>query len=262
MRNAHFGILALAVAALMPRPAAAEDISINYNVDVGPLTMTVVKFTLNATDAGVRAKARIRSNGMSRVFSEYSVVADAETRMVDAKPVPVSFHLLRERDDERKETSLTWTPDGSLTFTPPIKNKEKRERIEAAISSGVADPITAVLRMGATGQNPCPSVHQVFDGRDVFELSLTDKGQGKLGDDAAWRGPVQRCEVTWTPIAGRAKDKGTPGDSYDVAFAAVSKLPSGAQLWLPVQMSGRLKGLGFKAYATKVGAGKDAGGGD
>lgn len=262
MGKTVLSIFAAALVAALPRVASAEQISVAYNVDVGPLTMTVVKFSLDASDQGVRAKARIRSNGVSRVFSEYSAVADAETRMVNAAPVPVSFHLVREKADERKETSLTWAPDGKLTYDPPIKNKEKRSRVDSALAQGAADPITAILRMGATGQNPCPSVHQVFDGRDVFELTLADKGQDKLQGNDAWNGTVQRCEVTWTPIAGRAKDKGTPGDSYDVAFAPVAKLPSGATLWLPVTMSGRLKGLGFKAYATKLGAGKDAGGQD
>lgn len=260
MRNSVLGVLAVAASGLLPQAAWAEDVSVTYNVDVGPLTMTVVKFSIDSDQAGVRAKARIRSNGVSRVFSEYSAVAEAQTRMVDQAPVPASFRLLRERDDERKETTITWSNDGKLTFDPPIKKKSRRDEIEAALSKGVADPITAVLRIGGMGQNPCPSVHQVFDGRDVFELALSDKGQGKLDNAADWKGPVQRCEVRWTPIAGRAKEKGTPGDSYDVSFAPVAKLSSGATLWLPVYMSGRLKGLGFKAYAAKLNAGKEASG--
>jgi hypothetical protein len=58
--------------------------------------------------------------------------------------------------------------------------------------------------------------------------------------------------VRWTPVAGRAKDKGVPGDSYDVAFAPVAELDDGRKLWLPVEMSGKLKGLGFRGYVTKV----------
>jgi hypothetical protein len=43
-----------------------------------------------------------------------------------------------------------------------------------------------------------------------------------------------------------------PGDTYDVAFAPVGKLPRGQQLWLPVDLTGSLKGLPFRAYAEKI----------
>ena len=133
-----------------------------------------------------------------------------------------------------------------------MKKSDRKERLDAAIANGVVDPFTAVLRIGMAGDSPCPSTHQVFDGREVFELALFDKGAGKLDGDAAWKGAVQQCEVRWTPIAGRAKDKGVPGDSYDVAFAPVAELDDGRKLWLPVEMSGKLKGLGFRGYVTKV----------
>ena len=69
---------------------------------------------------------------------------------------------------------------------------------------------------------------------------------------------MQNCSVRWTPVAGRAKDKGVPGDSYDVAFAPVAELDDGRKLWLPVDMSGKLKGLGFRGYVTKLKASGDA----
>ncbi len=257
MRKALFSFLTLGLAALAPAAAQAEDVSVSYNVDVGPLTMTVVKLSLDLTEQAAHAKARIRSNGVSRMLSEYSATAEAESRLGDAAPQPVSFRLVRESSDERKETTLNWSGDGGVTYDPPLKNAERRARLESAIAGGVTDPVTALLRIGTAGENPCISAHEVFDGRDVFELALTDKGRGKPEGDTAWQGEVQRCDVRWTPIAGRAKDKKVPGDSYDVDFAPVAKLPSGKTLWLPVRMSGKIKGMGFTAYATKVSGGSD-----
>ena len=227
MRQATLGLLALGLAAAAPAAAEAAGVTVSYNIDVGPLTVSVVKFSVDVAGDEARARARIKTAGMSRVFSEFGATAEAETRLGDAPPEP-------------------------LSYDPPMKNSERKTKLDAALAGGVIDPITAVLRMGMLGDSPCPSTHEVFDGREVFELALTDKGIGKADGDAAWNGKVQRCSVRWTPIAGRSKDKGVPGDSYDVSFAPVADLENGRKLWLPVEMSGSIKGLGFKGYLTKV----------
>ena len=252
MRNATLSFLALGLAALAPQAAQAAGVTVNYNVDVGPLTVTVVKLSIDVTGEEAHAKARIEANGVSRAFSEFGATAEAETRLSDSAPQPVSYKITRDQSDMRKVTTVTWN-DGMPSYDPPMKNNERKAKLDAALSGGVIDPVTAVLRMGTVGESPCPSTHQVFDGREVFELALTDKGMASLdNDNVAWKGEVQNCSVRWTPVAGRAKDKGVPGDSYDVAFAPVADLDNGRKLWLPVLMSGKLKGLGFSGYLTKV----------
>lgn len=252
MRKLSLGAVLLAAAAVMPQAASAADIAATFNVDVGPMTTTVVKFELDGSEGTVQARARIKSNGISRVFSEYSVQVEAEAHMRDNGVEPVRFHLLRERDDSKREATLTWNAAGELNYEPKFNKPELRAKVDRALNKDVADPMTVILRLGAGGANPCPSVHQVFDGRDVFELAFVDKGQGKMDDNPAYRGEVQRCEVRWTPVAGRAMERKTPGDVYDVSFAPVGKLASGRTVWLPVFMSGRLKGIGFSAYVTKL----------
>jgi hypothetical protein len=244
--------LALGLWAAAALPASAGGVSVTYKVDVGPMTLSTVKFTLDLGAEAVLGRAKIETSGLSRVFAEYTAVAESESAISAEALRPVRFRLVRQRDDDRRETSLNWSPAGDLTYDPPIPKPDRRARIENALGQGVSDPITTVLRIGAAGVDPCPSVHDVFDGRDVFQLALTDLGKGELDDDTGYRGPVQRCSVRWTPVAGRAKDRNSPGDSYDVAFAPVGKLPSGRDLWLPVLMSGSLKGLPFRAYAERV----------
>lgn len=251
MRKATLSLLALGLAAAAPASAGAAGVTVSYNVDVGPLTVTVVKFSIDVAGGEAHAKARIKAAGMSKVFSEFGATAEAETRLGDGDPQPVSYRITRDQSDSRKVTTLTWD-GGSVSYDPPMKNAERKAKLDAALAAGVIDPVTAVLRMGTLGDSPCPSTHEVFDGREVFELALTDKGIGKADGNSAWSGKVQRCEVRWTPIAGRSKDKGVPGDSYDVSFAPVAELDDGRKLWLPVDMSGSLKGLGFKGYLTKV----------
>lgn len=236
-------------------PAQAEPVravSVAYNVDVGPMTMIVVKYALTHSGDGVTARANIRSNGLSRMFTEYSAKAEGESRAGAEGITPRRFKLVREKDDRKKETSLQWTGPGAITYEPQEKKAERRQRIEQALNAAVADPMTAVLRIGTAGETPCPSVQQVFDGRDVYELSLADKGEGRLDGEAAYRGRVRVCEVSWTPIAGRAAEKNEPRESYEVSFAPIGELTSGRTLWLPVSLSGKLKGIRFDAYVTNL----------
>ena len=251
MRYAFTSLLAFGLVAASPAGAQAAGVTVSYNLDVGPLTVTEVKFTVSVAGGQAHGKARIRSAGMSRVFSEFGATAVGEARLGEASPEPVIYTITRDESDMRKVTTVRWD-GGPPSYDTPLKKSDRKERLDAAIANGVVDPFTAVLRMGMAGDSPCPSTHQVFDGREVFELALFDKGAGKLDGDAAWKGAVQKCEVRWTPVAGRAKDKGVPGDSYDVAFAPVAELDDGRKLWLPVEMSGKLKGLGFRGYVTKV----------
>ena len=256
MRKAHSLIFAVGLVAAAPAAAQAAAVTVTYNIDIGPLTVSVVKFSVDLSGGEAHAKARIRSAGMSRVFSEFGATAEADTRLQGADAGPVSYKITRDQSDVRKVTTLTWQ-GGAVSYDPPIKNAERRAKLDAALAGGVVDPVTAVLRMGTEGESPCPSTHEVFDGREVFELALTDRGPGMAGAEAAWQGEVRNCDVRWEPIAGRSKDKGIPGDSYQVAFAPVAELEDGRKLWLPVEMSGRLKGMGFKGYLTKISKGAD-----
>jgi hypothetical protein len=255
MTNASLRWIAVSAAVLLASaPAAAEpvsSVSAAYNIDVGPLTMTVVKYGLDLREGAMRSRAQIKSQGISRVFAEYTARVEAESRASGRAIAPVSFHLVREKDDKTREARLRWTEDG-IDYAPREKKAERRARVDNALNAEVTDPMTAVLRIGTSGETPCPSVQQIFDGRDVYELALTDKGRGELKGDEGYSGEVRHCEVSWTPIVGRAAEKNEPTDSYDVAFAPIGELPSGRTLWLPVALSGKLKGLRFNAYVTKL----------
>jgi hypothetical protein len=252
MRRALSSILALSLLCVAASSAEAAQVAVTYKVDVGPMTLTTVRLLIDMQPDVVTSKARIKSGGVANLFAEYSAVAEATSLIGEGAPQPVKFNLVRERDNDIRKVSLSWTPDGTLAYEPKSPKPERRDSIAKALTGSVTDPITAVLRVGTAGETPCPSVHDVFDGRDVFELALTGKGNGTVDETVDYRGAVQLCEVRWTPLAGRAKDKNVPGDTYDVAFAPVGKLPRGQQLWLPVDLTGSLKGLPFRAYAEEI----------
>ncbi|MFN4140700.1 DUF3108 domain-containing protein [Aestuariivirga sp.] len=257
MRHALFLLPFLAVAL----PAhAAEQISISYRLDVTSVTMMTAKFDLDFSPDAVRAKARIKNKGISELFSQYSAKVMIESKIRDAEIRPAQFHLTREKRDRTKETLVSWNDGGKVSVDPPAHRKaEVRAKVEQALTGDVADPITAILRVGSSGANPCPSVQLAFDGQNVFQLTFRDLGKGEA-EAGSYRGPVQNCEVRWSPIAGSSAEKGEPGEDYRVAFAPAGTLPSGKTLWLPVSLTGSIKGLPFEATVTKLdtGSGKAA----
>jgi len=251
MRIALISAICLAGAAAGAGAEPVGSLAVNYNIDLGPMTVTEVKYRLSMEGGAARSQAQIRSSGISRVFAEYMAKVEAESRAGADDIAPVRFHLVREKDEKTREAKLRWTGPGAIDYAPKEKKPERRARVDKALNDKVADPMTAVLKIGTAGDYPCPSAQQIFDGRDVYELSLADQGEGRI-ETEGYKGPVRRCEVSWTPIAGRAAEKNEPRESYEVSFAPVGELPSGRTLWVPVSLSGKLKGLRFDGYATKL----------
>jgi hypothetical protein len=140
-------------------PARAEpvsEVSVAYNIDVGPMTMTVVKYGLKLREGAMRSRAQIKSQGLSRVFSEYTAQVEAESRASGPAIAPVSFRLVRERDDNTREARLQWMDGGGIDYAPREKKADRRARVDNALNAEVADPMTAVLRIGTSGKPHAP----------------------------------------------------------------------------------------------------------
>ncbi len=126
-------------------PAAAadtiSDVSASYNVDVGPMTMMVIRFGASFSDDAVRAQATIKSKGISAVFSEYSARAEGEGRLDGGAIQPALFKLSRERDDRKKRTTIQWGDGGTISMDPPAHKKpEVQARVEKRADRGRVGP--------------------------------------------------------------------------------------------------------------------------
>ncbi|WP_373503861.1 DUF3108 domain-containing protein [Aestuariivirga sp.] len=244
-------ILALTAPAVSAE--AIREVSATYNVNVGPMTMMVVRFGSSFSSDAVRSQATIKSKGISAVFSEFTARAEGDGRLDGQIIQPALFTLSRERDDRKKKTTIEWGDGGTITTDPPAHKKpDVRARIESALTPDVSDPITAILRVGTTAENPCNAKQRVFDGRDVFDLTLSDAGAGVKKKDGAYRGPVRNCRVRWHPVAGRSAERREPDGTYGISFAPLGTLASGQTFWLPVALSGTIKGLDFEVHMTKL----------
>ena len=81
LRNPIIACCFLAFATQSAFAETISEVSASYNVDVGPMTMMVIRFGSNFSIDAVRSQATIKSKGISAVFSEYSARAEGEGRL-------------------------------------------------------------------------------------------------------------------------------------------------------------------------------------
>ncbi len=101
-------------------------------------------------------------------------------------------------------------------------------------------------------------MHRIFDGKEVFELRFSFKREAILDDSfpGAYHGKAYECQASYVPIAGRyaakfRKNK-EEAQTYNVWLAPVGEDVSGGSRLVPVRATGRLDGLKFEAYASRL----------
>jgi hypothetical protein len=139
------------------------------------------------------------------------------------------------------------------------KNPDTQAEIITALTPGVADPLTTIFRIGTSPKgNPCQTVHRIFDGREVFELRFSFKRKVLLDTSfpGAYHGAAYECRATYVPVAGRyatkfRKRKDDP-PTYNIWLASIGSDVSGGSRLVPVRATGRLDGMKFEAYASRI----------
>jgi Protein of unknown function (DUF3108) len=226
-------------------------VAASFKLDVGPLTPITISFRSRFSQSDVHSQAEVRTRGISSIFSEYNAVAES-LGLLDAQHInPSQFTITQHK---REKSVLQWSTDGTLAMNRPAhKDAIVQAKVLKANAPNTADPITAILRVATSlGSSPCSSTQRVFDGQDVIDLTFTDTNEKTLSGKSIYRGRVRQCEVRWHAVAGRAAERGDRDEVYGISFASLGTIVSGQQFWLPVSMTGSIKGLGFSAYATRI----------
>lgn len=228
-----------------------------YVVEVGGMSVLKMSYDAAVTEKTYQSVAAVKTKGLVGLFSDYrmDMIATGAVNGNDARPS--RFTSRAEKKDKDKTIELSWRDGRPPTVEPGLDSDDERF-LAGAVTAGLVDPLSMILRMTAlqTGQ-PCRTVERVFDGQEVYDLSFELKGKVTIGsaDAGSYRGHAYKCSVTYTPVAGRAaakfKKKGLAPQKFDIWFAPARSGPDGA-LFVPVLATGKLKGFGFVAYASKA----------
>ena len=251
---------ALVIGSGSARADSGDKVETSYEVNVGGLTVLDIKYSSEITAAGYRSQASIETRGMAVLFSDYSIKMVASGALAGSQSSPLQYRSRSEKKDKEKTFDLNWS-QGVLSAADrqATKNPEIQAEIDTALTPNVTDPLTAIFRIGTLPEgNPCQAVHRIFDGKEVFELRFSFKGEAVLDESflGVYRGKTYECRATYVPVAGRYATKfrkrNEDPPTYSVWLAPIGTVANGGPRLVPVRATGHLDGMKFEAYASRL----------
>jgi hypothetical protein len=240
------------------RADSGGKVETSYEVNVRGITVLDIKYTSEFSAAGYRSQASIETRGVVAIFSDYRMKMAASGALVDGQTSPAQYKSRSEKKDKAKAVEVNWS-QGGVSSSETVKNPETKAEIDAALATGVTDPLTAIFRIGTSPEgSPCQAVHRIFDGKEVFELRVSFARKAVLGDDfpGAYHGKAYECRATYVPVAGRYATKfrkrNEEPPTYKIWLAPIGEGVAGEPRLIPVRATGRLDGMKFEAYANRV----------
>ncbi len=230
------GFAGLVVAlAFVSQASAGETISVEYDVSFGGSRIMKASYSANVDGDSYAAKMNARTVGVSKMFSKIKLNLSAQGQLTKGGLQPVSYNYVRKKNDKTKQRQLSFNGDGRLK----TDGAGYDETIVAAVKKDLMDPLSMLLKLGRSAK-PCSGKHRAFDGRDVFDLSLSSSSNdgGKL-----------TCKMVYTPVAG---DDVVDGDTAPKKYEIVLVPTGSTQAYVAVQINGSTQGVSFDVSATSV----------
>jgi hypothetical protein len=244
-----------AAALCLIQPARAGTIDVGYVVEIAGSTVMKASYHADMTPGRFAAALTGKTSGVSSMLAGYKMNWAAEGSMNDRGFIPGTFENNRKKKSKKaKSTGLTWLPGGKVTIGTHAGPAAVPASVAAALGKSSSDPLTAVLRMAnAQSGRPCSGRYRVYDGKDLFDLSLSFKKSITLASASPSEAKALECRLTYAPVAGSAVDKGeTAVETYGLFLAPV-KVPGVASAhYVPVRLTGKSKGLSVVISATAI----------
>ncbi|MGD9783519.1 MAG: DUF3108 domain-containing protein [Hyphomicrobiaceae bacterium] len=125
-----------------------------------------------------------------------------------------------------------------VSADPPLPTAPDEVPLERVHLSGVLDPLSAVMMLTrpSTGA-PCAQRLKVFDGKQRFDLALTERGERRLAARRSQEETLTVCGVRYRPVAGFRRGGETDAlarsEGIEIAFRRIAE----ADLFVPQAIS-------------------------
>ena len=199
-----FGLVFLAAQAYAAEES--QPLNLRYILYAGGLKVVDVNvgYDLAPTTYAVHANATTRGMWASLVPWRNMITARGEVDENGIHPRLARYDTAWR--EKLKTIEMSFAEDGSVTTvsTPPQRPDGRVEATPEQVN-GTMDPLSAVVNVLARGGlEGCEGKIPAFDGRRVYNLVLTSKGEEQLAktDYSIFSGTAERCEVTFEPVAG------------------------------------------------------------
>jgi Protein of unknown function (DUF3108) len=220
---------------LLSSALAADTVAVDYDVSLGGSRVMKANYSAQFDKETYAANLSAKTVGVSKVFSKIKLNLSAQGRFTKDGLLPVRYGYFRKKNDKTKERNLQFNGDGSLK----TDGAGYEQPILVAVKKSIMDPLSMLLKISRSSK-PCSGKHRSFDGRDVFDISLTSVSadNGRLV-----------CKLVYQPIAGGDVDDGeTQPVTYNITLAPTNT----AQTYVTVSVSGSTKGVPFSVDARSV----------
>jgi hypothetical protein len=259
-RSLLFALMATGCGLGVAHADSGESIATVYEVRIAGLKALKIRYGLEISDSAYRSRASIDTSGLAAVFSGYHMDMAAAGALVGGNAEPATFSSLADKKNRKKLLEVSWSSDGlPRQHQPADKDFRIQSEIDAALTAGAADPLTAVIRLGGAAVSaPCQRVQRIFSGQDVYDLRFTYQGEVTIGpgSEGVYRGQAHECRMVYLPVAGRSADRFKKNKSeppnFRIWFAPVHSAALGGSLLIPVAAMGTLDGRKFVAYASRA----------
>lgn len=238
--------LALSGATAGAQEQTETRIAVRYEVNVKGVTVMKVNYSVNIVGASYKSNVQAKTTGLVNWISDYKMSMGSSGSLEASDFQPASFTRERKKKGKWKGAKTEW-----LGGAPKIDEEGAGEdfaNMAQAVNSATLDPLTLLLRQSfIAGDSPCKGEHRVYDGRDVYDVTLN--GGSGASDKLD-------CRVRMSYVAGRevelAKPKQARPDTYDLTMRAVDSAKLGRKIWIADKITGVASGQEFVAEATEL----------
>jgi hypothetical protein len=201
----------------------------------GVIPLGKASIKLRIEDGGYRAAARLESGGLAALFDR--TVLSAQSSGATDGMAWRQFNLDHSYARKRRVTFLENGPGGVAGVITPMFSNPGEPPPTDAQKAAARDPLSTLAAMAAqvAATGACDGVFPTFDGRFLYNLTLTREGDGRMRTDG-FDGPVLKCKMRYQPVAG-----------YRAGTEMGRRIPQG-EIWF-----GRIDGARF-APPVKVSA--------
>jgi hypothetical protein len=235
---------------LIPMPALATGVVLEYEVLYGPLQVMALQSTAKLNPSGYEASTKVRTVGLAGMLFPWTAGASTVGRRDQDALMPVQHRARGEYRGSERSVALDYEPGGEVrAVIAPPPEADDRDPVPEAERQATIDPLTATLSAVEMG---CRGTLRVFDGRRRYDLSLADQGETDLpASTPVYSGRAQHCQARVTPRTGfwHSTEQHDERPAQLDVWIAVPK-PDLMRVPVYMQLSGARGTLGFRLSAV------------